>query len=187
MKQKLAIGRALLHRPKVLFLDEPTAGLDAETAKNVRDAILALKNTRRTIFLCTHNLEEANRLCNRIAIFKTTLLELDTPLNLRRHFGVSTRRVRVRLRSPQPEQRNRLLQAVRNLPPVVTAEWDTEGNALVLGVQNPEDDNPAIIHALVEAGGAVQFVEEQTATLEDVYLDLIKQDPLAKAASNRKN
>src|SRR3990172_384522 len=84
MRQKLAIARALLHEPKILFLDEPTSGLDPEAAHLVRDFIEELKSEGRTIFLCTHNLDEADRLCGRIAIFKTRLVTVDSPANLRK-------------------------------------------------------------------------------------------------------
>jgi ABC-2 type transport system ATP-binding protein len=83
MKQKLAIARTLLHEPRILFLDEPTAGLDPEAAHLVREFIAELRKEGRTIFLCTHNLDEADRLCDLIGVFKSRLLVLDTPANLR--------------------------------------------------------------------------------------------------------
>src|SRR5512136_338010 len=79
MKQKLAIARALLHEPRVVFLDEPTASLDPEAAHLVHEFIGGLRKEGRTIFLCTHNLDEADRLCVRIGMFKTRLLVVDTP------------------------------------------------------------------------------------------------------------
>ena len=83
MKQKLAIARALLHEPRTVFLDEPTAGLDPEAARLVRDFILEIKEQGRTIFICTHNLDEADRLCDRIGVFKTQLLVVDSPAQLK--------------------------------------------------------------------------------------------------------
>ncbi|HHK67491.1 MAG TPA: ABC transporter ATP-binding protein, partial [Candidatus Acetothermia bacterium] len=91
MRQKLALARALLHEPQVLFLDEPTAGLDPEAAKVVRDLIETLRTRERTIFLCTHNLDEAERLCDRVALFKTRLVALGRPSELKeRMYGRRT-------------------------------------------------------------------------------------------------
>src|SRR5512137_2070629 len=88
MKQKLAIARAMLHEPRILFLDEPTSALDPESAHLVRDFIAELRKEGRTIFICTHNLDEADRACDRIAVFKTRLVVVDTPARLRKQlFG----------------------------------------------------------------------------------------------------
>ena len=84
MRQKLAIGRALLHEPKVLFLDEPTSGLDPQMARTVRDFIQELREQGRTIVLTTHNLDVADRLCDRIGVIRSRLLILDSPAELRR-------------------------------------------------------------------------------------------------------
>jgi len=83
MKQRLALARALLHNPKVLFLNEPTTGLDPESAQEVRKLIRGLKEEGRTIFLSTHNLGAAESLCDRIGLFRTRLIVLDSPKNLR--------------------------------------------------------------------------------------------------------
>ena len=83
MRQKLAIARALLHEPPVVFLDEPTSGLDPEAARTVRDFIKTLRQEGRTIFLTTHNLPEADELCDLVAVFRTELVRVDTPQNLR--------------------------------------------------------------------------------------------------------
>src|SRR2546427_1535817 len=84
MRQKLAIARALIHDPQVLIMDEPTANLDPESAKTVRDFILDLKKQKRTIFLNTHNLDEVQKVCDRIAILNTKLMALGTPEELER-------------------------------------------------------------------------------------------------------
>src|SRR5438309_8233898 len=84
MKQKLAIARALVHNPQVLFLDEPTANLDPESSKTVREFILELKKEKRTIFLNTHNLDEAQRICDKIGILNTRLMATGTPEDLER-------------------------------------------------------------------------------------------------------
>src|SRR6185436_14913619 len=97
MKQKLALARALVHEPKVLLLDEPTSGLDPQATQSMREFILQLKSEGRTILLCTHNLDEAERLCDRIAVLKTHSIAIDTPEALRhRLFG---RRVVIKLRA----------------------------------------------------------------------------------------
>jgi ABC-2 type transport system ATP-binding protein len=166
MKQKLAIARALLHEPRILFLDEPTASLDPEASHLVREFIADLKKEGRTIFLCTHNLDEADRLCDRIAVFKTRLLVLDTPANLRR--SVFGRKVVVHLRSADEKLADvlRRLPFVRDVSPV--------DNKLVVGLEDPERNNPALIRELVAAGADVIFVGELRHSLEDVYLQLVK-------------
>mgnify|MGYP001012151996 CR=1 FL=1 len=165
MRQKLAIARALLHEPKVLFLDEPTSGLDPEAARLVRDAIESLKGEGRTIFLCTHNLDEADRLCDRIAIFKTRLVTVDTPANLRqRLYG---RQVVFHLARLEPAW----VTAVAGLPGVRAAE--AVDHRLVVRVDDPETVNPAIVRHLVAAGADLRFVGELRHSLEDVYLQLI--------------
>src|SRR5438309_1044507 len=83
MKQKMAIARAALHEPRILFLDEPTTGLDPDAAKTVRDFIITLRDEGRTVFLCTHNLDEADRLCDRIAFFRHKVIRIDSPDELR--------------------------------------------------------------------------------------------------------
>ena len=166
MRQKLAIARALLHEPRLLFLDEPTSGLDPEAAKLVRDFIAELRTAGRTIVLCTHNLDEADRLCDRIGIFKTRLITVDTPANLRRQlYG---RRVVVHLRQASPA----LAAVTQALPFVKNVE--AVDNKLVVGLDDPEADNPALIRSLIEAGAEVQFVGELRHSLEDVYLRLLE-------------
>ena len=166
MKQKLAIARALLHEPKLIFLDEPTAGLDPEAAHLVRDFIAELKKEGRTIFLCTHNLDEADRLCDRIGVFKTRLLVVDTPANLRT--SIFGRKVIFHLHTAD----EKLASTVRRLPFVREAK--AVDKKLVVTLEDPETQNPDIIRTLVAAGADVQFVGELRHSLEDVYLQLVK-------------
>ena len=165
MRQKLAVARALLHEPQVLFLDEPTSGLDPEAARLVRDFIGGLKREGRTIFICTHNLDEADRLCDRIAIINTRLLALDTPSALRRQLYERT--VVFHLRQAD----HSFTRVVEALSYVRSAR--VMDNKLMVALDDPEKHNPTIIRTLVEAGADIQFVGELRRTLEDVYLRLV--------------
>jgi ABC-2 type transport system ATP-binding protein len=167
MKQKLAIARSLIHDPQVLFLDEPTANLDPEAAKTVRDFVLELKKEKRTIFINTHNLDEAERLCDRIAILKTKLIALDSPKNL--EHSLYNRKTIVHLQAVD----SAVTAAVEKL--VFVKNIRTSDNKLILDMDNPERDNPAVVRAIVAAGGNIQYVTELRSTLEDVYLKLIRE------------
>ena len=166
-KQKIAIARALIHEPQVLFLDEPTANLDPEAAKTVRDFVLDLKKERTTIFLNTHNLDEAERLCDRIAILKGKLVAVDSPKNL--EHSLYNRKTIVHLENVS----DGVLASVRNLDGVKNVR--VSDNKLVLDIDNPEQVNPSVVKAIVQAGGNVQYVTELRNTLEDIYLKLIKE------------
>lgn len=167
MKQKLAIARALLHEPRLLFLDEPTSGLDPESARLVRDFISDLRKQGRTIFLCTHNLDEADRLCDRIGVFKTRLLVVDSPNQLRaKLFG---RKVVFHLKEAGDGlaallSRHEHVQEARAID-----------NKLVVTIDEPESYNPELVRLLVGAGAEIQFVGELRRSLEDVYLQLMKE------------
>jgi ABC-2 type transport system ATP-binding protein len=166
MRQKLAIARALLHEPPVLFLDEPTSALDPEAARVVRDFIEELSGQGRTIFICTHNLDEADRLCDRIGVIKQQLVRVDAPEALRR--GLYGQSVLVQVQAVTPE----LIAAVEALPFVSSvSQLDSR---LRIALDDPEAQNPAVVRALVEAGGAVQFVEKEEHSLEKVYFDLME-------------
>ena len=167
MRQKLAIARALLHEPKVVFLDEPTTGLDPEAARLIREFIGELKEQGRTIFMCTHNLDEADKLCDRIAIFNNRLLALDTPEALRRE--LFDRKVVFHLRAAGDD----LAQVLLKLPYVHAVE--TMENKLVVTLDDPVMYNPEIVRALVDAGADIQFVGEVRRTLEDVYMHTVRE------------
>ena len=166
MKQKLAIARALLHEPRTLFLDEPSAGLDPEASRLVREFILEIKKQGRTIFICTHNLDEADRLCDRIGVFKTRLLVVDSPVNLRRQvFG---RKVVFHLVNADQA----LVDKISENPHV--SEAKLVDNKIVAPIDDPEAHNPELIRMLVSEGAQLQFIGELRRSLEDVYLQLVK-------------
>jgi ABC-2 type transport system ATP-binding protein len=150
----------------VLFLDEPTSGLDPEMARLVRRFIGDLKREGRTIFLCTHNLDEADRLCDRIAVFNTRLLAVDTPAALRQR--LYDKKVVFHLGGVSAGH----LQVVSAFEFVHGVEQ--VDNKLVVALEEPELQNPILVRALVEAGAEVQFVGELRRSLEDVYLQLVQ-------------
>ena len=165
MRQKLAIARALLHEPKVLFLDEPTSGLDPQAAKIVRQFIEQLREQGRTIVLTTHNLDEADRLCDRIAVFNQSLLALDTPGNLRqRLYG---REVIFEFSGPGKP----FVEGMRQKSYVKGVIADQ--NRLRVMLDDPAKRNPELIRELISSGADLRFVREEKQSLESVYLDLI--------------
>ncbi|MFH0768053.1 MAG: ABC transporter ATP-binding protein [Chloroflexota bacterium] len=168
MKQRLALARALLHEPKVLFLDEPTAGLDPEAAHEVRDLVKRLSFEGRTIFLSTHNLTEAELLCRRIAIIRTQLLALDTAENLRQR--LFRRQVIIQLESLPGS----LVELVGKLPFVQQVK--SEENRLLVELKDPESSRPELVKRIVEAGGKIMAVSEEQHSLEEVYLSLIGEE-----------
>src|SRR6266508_1954922 len=167
MKQKMAIARAALHEPRILFLDEPTTGLDPDAAKTVREFIVALRGEGRTVFLCTHNLDEADRLCDRIAFFRHQVIRIDTPDQLRAELYGRTVEIRV-VPSPRAEDlaRVRAIEGVREA-------W-LENGSIVIATDDPLRTNPRLVRALVEGGAQIAYVSERKAHLEDVYLKIVE-------------
>ena len=167
MKQKIALARALIHDPEIIFLDEPTAGLDPEAAQMVRNFILELKKEKRTIFLNTHNLDEADKICDRIGLIKTKLIRIASPEDLKK--GLWSRKTAIQLHNLN----DTILTTVKQLDSVKS--FQTMDNKLILEVDDPEKENPSIIEAIIKAGGKIVFVTEVRPSLEDVYLKLIKE------------
>jgi ABC-2 type transport system ATP-binding protein len=167
MKQKLAIARALIHDPEILFMDEPTANLDPEASKAVRDFILELKKEKKTIFLNTHNLDEAQRICDRIGILNTRLRAVGTPEEL--EHSVRGRRTVIQLK----QVNDAILDALSRIQ---VRNMQTEGNRLTMDVEDPEEENPAMVDAIVAAGGRVVGVSVLGSTLEEAYLKLVRED-----------
>jgi ABC-2 type transport system ATP-binding protein len=166
MKQKLAIARALIHDPQILFLDEPTVNLDPESAKTVRDFILELKKQKKTIFLNTHNLDEAQRICDRIGVLNTRLLAVGTPQELEE--SVRGRKTVIQLEQVSDD----VLKALKKLS---LKNLTSNGNKITFDVANPDKENWAVVETIVTAGGHVQTVNVVGSTLEDTYLKLVRE------------
>ena len=167
MKQKMAIARAAIHEPRIIFLDEPTTGLDPDAARTVREFIAKIRGEGRTVFLCTHNLDEADRLCDRIAFFRRTIIRIDTPARLRAELYGHATEFRI-LPSPRPEH----LVKVQAVEGVKNAHL--ENGSIIVSSADPLLANPRIIRALVNAGAEVAYVSDRKASLEDVYLKVVE-------------
>jgi ABC-2 type transport system ATP-binding protein len=167
MKQKIALARALVHEPKILFLDEPTVNLDPEAARTVRDFILELKKEKKTIFLNTHNLDEAQRICDKIGILKTRLLTVGTPEQLRELFWSSKTIIQLE------KVNDFIVNAVKSQ---TSRNALIDGNRLIIDVASGEKENPKFIEAIVSAGGHIQYVSELSPSLEDIYLKIVRGD-----------
>ena len=172
LRQRVALARALLSDPQVLFLDEPTTGLDPAAARDVHELIGELRQRGVTIFLTTHRLEEAERLCDRVAILNTTLRTIGRPGELRDRLFARTLTVKTVVPLPEPGR------VFAGLPCV--DGWHPDGpGAYVLAVSDPAVAAPAVTRALVAAGADVLSIGEARHSLEDVYLELIDQDKQA--------
>lgn len=171
MKQKLALARALIHDPLILFLDEPTASLDPEATKMVRDTLLELKKEKRTIFLNTHMLDEADRVCDKIGILKTRLITMGTPDEL--HHSILKKKTLVEVDNVTEN----ILESIRNLG---FNNFTIEKNQITIDVVNPKKDNPKIVQAITDAEGLVESINEIVPSLEDIYLKEIKSDKKIK-------
>jgi ABC-2 type transport system ATP-binding protein len=169
LRQRVALARALLSDPAVLFLDEPTSGLDPVAAREVHELIDELRQRGVTIFLTTHRLEEAERLCDRVAILNTTLRTIGRPDELRQRLFARSLAVRTLLPLPDPAR------VFGGLPAVDGWRQDGSGGYLI-AVSDPAVAAPAVARALVAAGADVLSIGEARHSLEDVYLELIDED-----------
>jgi len=178
MKQRLALARVLLHEPQVLFLDEPTAGLDPEASREVREFIKSLSQQGRTIFLSTHNLAEAESICHRVALFRRQMLAVDTPENLRQR--LFQRQMVVQMDSVEDS----VIAAVRKLNFVQSVR--REGSSLTVELADFERNRPNLVECIVMAGGRIQQVFETEHSLEDIYLTLVREET-EDSSANRKD
>jgi ABC-2 type transport system ATP-binding protein len=182
MRQRVAIARALLHEPRVIYLDEPTSALDPEAAKSIRQLVATLRDEGRSIVLCTHNLDEAERVCDRIGILNGRLLAEGTPAELRRRGRAAATRVAL---DGGPVDASDLAAMLGSLPFVRNAR--AEGGDLWVELAEPRRDTPELVRELVTRGARVLAVAEDVASLEQVYLELVgergERDPEGASAA----
>jgi len=168
LRQRVALARALLSHPEILFLDEPTSGLDPVASREVHELIDGLRQSGVTIFLTTQRLNEAERLCDRIAILSTTLRAIGPPKQLRDELFAKSLAVRTRAPLAEP---NRVFTGL----PCVDS-WHSDGVAgYLLAVSDPELAAPDVVRALVAAGADVLSIGEARHSLEEVYLELVNE------------
>jgi ABC-2 type transport system ATP-binding protein len=166
MKQKVALARALVHDPEIVLLDEPTANLDPETARGVRERLLELRGRGRAVVVSTHNLDEVERVADRVALISRSLVAVGEPAALRRDlFG---RRLRVRFAGPADDARYAAIAGRLGAREVHAVD-----GGLTMTVGDPEIDAPRIIAALVADGAAIREAYDDQPPLEEVYLQLI--------------
>jgi ABC-2 type transport system ATP-binding protein len=174
LRQKTALARALLHAPSILLLDEPTSGLDPEVTRSVRGMLDDRRHSGCAVLVSTHNLDEAERLADRIAVLHTRLLALDRPAALRQR--LTTGRVIVRVASDSTPY----LDTARRFDRAACMD----GDAIVLTLPHSDRDTPALVRALVAAGADVLEIRPETPALEDVYLHLMADEARVAATAS---
>jgi len=163
-KQRLALAMALVNDPKVIFLDEPTAGLDPQVRREIYDVIEELRREKKTILMTTHYIEEAERLCDRVAIVDFgKVIALGTPRELKAHSGGATR-IEVRLSKPETNG------ALTNLEGVADAR--EVGGTYVLHSKRPPQTIVSLVKHLEAGGNELVSLEIATPSLEDVFIEM---------------
>ena len=172
MKQKLAIARAIVHSPEVLFLDEPTAGLDPKASKDIRDMMERLsRQEKHTILLCTHNLEDAERLCSRVMIInKGKSIVAGTTEELRRKIAGPPK-----LEVSLIKVTEKIVRAAEGSEHVEVVEVNRTNTKLMIEVDDPDGSTPYVVKRIVDAGGLVRSVQLVEPSLEEAYLKLVKE------------
>jgi ABC-2 type transport system ATP-binding protein len=174
MKQKLAIARAIIHNPPIVFLDEPTAGLDPEASKGIRDLIETLsRNEKHTILLCTHRLEDAERLCHRMMIINRGRSIIIGDLDELGNRTGSTPTLEITLRKPNP----RALDTARRLKEVYHVDTYDSDTRLIIRADDPIASTPHIVRSIADADGQILSVNLRRPSLEEAYLKIIRETP----------
>jgi ABC-2 type transport system ATP-binding protein len=168
MRQRLALARAVLHDPRLLILDEPTAGLDPTGQMEVRELILDLAHRGKTVFLSSHNLDEVERICNRIAIIHKGAIRLCGEVEKLKEAG--RRELEIRLGGPLPKEAKAALQRLSYLK-----EWRCEGGNLLLSLDG-ENDPSEVLSLLLQKGAAIDEVRRRELSLEEIYAEIVGKE-----------
>jgi len=163
-KQRLALAIALVNDPKVLFFDEPTAGLDPQVRREIYDIIEELRREQKTIVMTTHYIEEAERLCDRVAIVDHgKVIALGSPRALKAHSGGTTR-IEVRLSKPESDATLKSLEGV--------ADARVVDGAYVIHSNRPPQAIVSIVKHLEARGNELISLEIASPSLEDVFIEM---------------
>ena len=170
LKQRAALARVLLHKPKLIFLDEPTAGLDPVAAVNVREIIQSLKSKDRIIFINSHNLDEVQKICDRVAIIsKGKIIRIGTASELSKDlFGAQELQIKVK-----NVVNDQSLEELRNFKNVDNVRLD--GDVMQILSKDVDNDTPEIIEFCVKKGLKILEVKRSTHSLEEIYLELLAE------------
>jgi len=180
MHRRLTIAAALIHQPEILIMDEPTSGLDAQTARMVREIIFDLNKEGRTVLLTTHQIEEADRLCQQVGIIDHgRLIALKTPEELK-NSTESQRALELRVLDGVDQERwVPILSEAEGVDHVVLAE----GKIRVLSKDLPEVI-PTVVNLISKNGGKIESISVAQPTLEDAFINLtgksIREEPMSK-------
>lgn len=177
MKQKLALVRSMLHNPPVLLLDEPTSAMDPQSAKLVRDAILELKQDRRTIILTTHNLSEAQILADKIGVIRRGRLVVDGSFDQLRHRFVGDPIMEIQFTAPLNGTRTAIERDLSStFGDQVRVESAADDDLIRYRTPTPTQVNPALIKLLTDRGASIVTLSEVRKSLEEVYLQIVAED-----------
>jgi ABC-2 type transport system ATP-binding protein len=162
LKQRVALARAIVHQPPIVLLDEPTSGLDPQSARDVRELIVGMRRQGRAVLLCTHNLDEVERVADRVAVLRSRLVAVGSPGELREQLFV-------------PRLRIRLSQSAEPFAAVLRSSGlgDVRIDDTWLSLSAGKRSTPEIVRTLVEAGAGIEAVEHEEPSLEDVYIKLL--------------
>jgi ABC-2 type transport system ATP-binding protein len=164
LRQRVALARTLLHDPAIALLDEPTSGLDPESARAVRSLVRQLNADGTAVLVCTHNLDEVERLASRVAVLRTRILAVDRPAVLRRRLAPS----RVRIIVAREAARFAALLRSAGVGNVIVEE-----DALLVSLDGAIRTTPDVVRVLVEADAQIEDVRPDVPSLEEAYLDVL--------------